>query len=142
VGERAMMHYTSVGKAMMAYLTEPEVSEILQTHGLPSGTKNSITDVKILQEELRQIRSDGYSIDNAEHEANTYCLGAPIFDENSRVIAACSISGKDKEILGKNKDRYSAVLRYSAQSISRQMGFIPKGETFIWKDISNPLLDR
>jgi len=141
VGERTQMHFTSVGKAILAFLPSEEVEAIVDRQGMPKTTEYSISSKEMLFKDLERIRENGYSVDDAEHEKDTYCLGAPIFDHTGKVIGACSISGNDKEILGTNRDRFSAGLRFTAQSISRQMGFMPKGDTFIWKDISNPLLE-
>lgn len=43
VGRRAPLHCTSVGKAILAYLPQGEVSEILDRRGLPVHTKQTIT---------------------------------------------------------------------------------------------------
>jgi DNA-binding IclR family transcriptional regulator len=139
VGERTLMHYTSVGKAILAYLPSEEVEAIAEATGLPSCTENSITDIEMLKIELAKVREAGIASDIAEHEEGLYCLGSPIFNNDGQIIGACSISGTDKNIVGSLLEKYSSGVRYTAQEISRRMGFIPKGNKFIWKEISNPL---
>lgn len=54
----------------------------------------------------------------------TFCIGAAIFDENGRVMAACSTSGSDPEILGSRMDHLAALVMQCADDISRRMGYV------------------
>ena len=80
VGDRAHLHCTSVGKAMLAYLPEDEVEAIVARVGLPASSERTITRLDDLREELAATRARGFAIDNQEHELRTFCIGAPIFD--------------------------------------------------------------
>jgi DNA-binding IclR family transcriptional regulator len=135
VGERIHLHCTSVGKAILAYLPEDELVEIMERVGLPRCTDKTITDNDALISELEATRARGYSIDAAEHEEDTFCVGAPIFNEYGRVIGSCSISGTDPELITSRLEQLSSALRYTAQEISRLMGFIPP----MSKLLKNPL---
>ena len=77
VGDRALMHCTSVGKAILAFLTTEEVREIVARTGLPTFTNATITDVDALCENLEKTRARGYALDCEEHETGTFCIGAP-----------------------------------------------------------------
>ena len=139
VGDKMPMHCTSVGKAILAYLPRERVESILKTSGLEKFNENTITELPQLFEELEATRARGYSLDRAEHEMETYCLGAPIFDDKGQVFASCSVAGADNAIIGDKMEAFSAGLRYTAQEISRRMGFVPKAETLIWRETSNPI---
>ncbi len=138
VGEMGPMYCSSIGKAMLAFMPENERDRILSENEMTRYTDNTIVDRQILETELTAGRNNGYCIDNSEHEREVYCIGAPIFDEKRTPIAACSISGKSPEILSNKLQHFSSVLRYTAQEISRRMGFIPDRSTMIWPDASNP----
>lgn len=125
VGDEVHMHCTGVGKALLAQLPEAEVDAILQRTGLPAFTAQTITDAAALKQELAETRRRGYSIDMQEHEINSFCLGAPIFDVKEQPIGACSLSGTDPEILGSRCAELSAHLAQTAEEISRRMGYIP-----------------
>jgi len=125
VGDQVPMHCTSVGKAILAFLPEEEVKAILGRIGLPIFTENTIDGLNALQNELTQTRQRGYSLDTGEHEANTYCIGAPIFDQRGRVIAACSISGSSPNIVTDGLADLSAQVMHTAEEISRRMGYVP-----------------
>jgi DNA-binding IclR family transcriptional regulator len=125
VGDRACLHCTSLGKAILSRLSKEEVDAIIDRRGLPRFTDLTITDRATLQKELEQTRARGYAVDKGEHEAGLYCVGAPILNREGRVVGACSVSGQNPDILqGKLKD-LSARVMYTAQEISRRVGYVP-----------------
>jgi len=130
IGERVLLHCTSVGKAILAALEPPEVEEFLTrqtTQGrLPAFTEATITRPEDLLAELETIRRQGFAIDRGEHEVGTYCVGAAIFDRQGRVLGACSISGADPEIIGARLPELSEQVMQVADEISRRMGYVPR----------------
>jgi len=54
--ETDYLHWTAAGKAVLAELPEERVQEIIDTHGLPAMTEESITDPGHLFDELSEIR--------------------------------------------------------------------------------------
>ncbi|NLG98428.1 MAG: IclR family transcriptional regulator [Chloroflexi bacterium] len=125
VGERVLMHCTANGKSIMASLPESEIEAYVKRVGLQKYTKNTIVTLDGLKKELEMTRQCGYAVDNEEHEPGIYCIGVPIYDGSSRVIGACSISGVDREILGSRLQLLIPQILYTAQEISRTMGFVP-----------------
>lgn len=125
VGDRVVLHCTSVGKAILGGLSTEEVEGIVSRVGLAKFTDVTITDLDTLHRELDRIRAQGYAIDIGEHEAGTYCVGAPILNERGRVIGACSVSGSDPEIVRSKLPDFSARVMYTAQEIARRMGYVP-----------------
>jgi len=125
VGDRVALHCTSVGKAILSRLSREEVDGIVDRVGLPKFTEATITDPDVLHRELERTRARGYAIDRGEHEAGLYCVGAPILDSHGQVIASCSVSGSDVEIIHDKLPEYSARVMHTAQEISRRMGYVP-----------------
>ncbi|RIK43623.1 MAG: IclR family transcriptional regulator [Chloroflexi bacterium] len=125
VGDRAHLHCTAVGKAMLSCLQPAEVARIVSQAGLPRFTAATITDGRQLQDELEQTHARGYALDRGEHEAGTYCVGAPIFSRRGQVIAACSVAGVDPAIVNGKLPDYSTHVLFTAQEISRYLGFLP-----------------
>lgn len=66
VGKRSYLHTHGPGKAMLAHLPEEYVREIVDYHGLPVYTKETITDRDQLQAELAEIRDRGYAVSDGE----------------------------------------------------------------------------
>lgn len=125
VGIHAPLYCTSVGKAVMAHLTEAELDHYYAVVPLKAFTAETITDESSHRREMNAIRERGYSTDNQEHEAHTYCLGAPIFDATGHVIGACSVSGADPDIIAARRPELSERILSTAQEISRHMGYFP-----------------
>jgi IclR family transcriptional regulator, acetate operon repressor len=130
VGDRVPLHCTSVGKVIIAHLPEEEAHEIV-SRGLERFTAATITDPDNLYSVLKEICSQGFAIDNSEHEDGIYCVGAPIFNSQGQVIGACSISGTDPSILDDALKDLSSLVMTTAQEISRRMGFVSSSPTKI-----------
>lgn len=125
IGDRMPLHCTSVGKAMLAYLPEDEILGIVDRVGLPAFTETTISTWEALMQEMALTRQRGYSLDRSENEPNTYCVGAPIFNAQGRVFGSCSVSGPDPAIVDDRLPELSQLVIYTAQQISRRMGFVP-----------------
>jgi len=125
IGERVPMHCTAIGKAILAQLPMDEITAYAQRTSLPRFTHNTITSTEAFCTEIEQIKTQRYSLDNQEHELQTYCIGAAILDARSRVVGAFSISGNDPEIIGTRLLLLVQQMKYVAQEISRSMGFVP-----------------
>lgn len=93
VGAQQPMHATSLGKTIAAYLPRERCEEILDTHGLPKQTSNTITDREEFYDELERIRERGYGIDDEENILGLRCVAAPIMDDNENIFGAISVSG-------------------------------------------------
>lgn len=98
VGTRVPLHGTALGKAIMAYLPNQRVDQIVEQHGLTASTPNTITDRKALDTELAQIREDGVAFDDEERLAGLRCVAAPILSTNDRILGAISIAGPSNRI--------------------------------------------
>ncbi|HEY64398.1 MAG TPA: IclR family transcriptional regulator [Caldilineae bacterium] len=131
VGERVALHCTSVGKAILSKLPIEEVEGIIQRVGLPRFTEATITDPDTLYKELEETRARGYAIDRGEHEKGLYCVGAPILRHDGRVIGACSVSGANPEMITSRVTEFAARVMYTAQEISRRMGYVPASPSLV-----------
>jgi DNA-binding IclR family transcriptional regulator len=108
VGKRMDVHCTGLGKALIAYLDEPQLECILREHGLPRHNENTIASPKKLREELSRVVQNGFSLDDEEDEVGLRCIGAPVFDCDGRVIAAVSLSGTSSQF---NESSYTFLIR-------------------------------
>lgn len=108
VGQYTYMHRTALGKALLAQLPDARVDEIIERHGLPSATENTITDQDKLFAEIGQIRARGFSIEDEERRKGIKSLAVPIqYDEKPSPVAAVSISGPKPRI---REEEYDELL--------------------------------
>lgn len=92
-GRRLPAHCTSVGKMLLASLTEQELSARLPDDAeLVAMTPNSITDPAALREVLAEIRARGVAVERRESNPDVSCVAAPVRDRTGQVVAALSIS--------------------------------------------------
>lgn len=92
-GEHFHMHSSGVGKALLAHYSENRVEAILDEHGLPKRTENTITDREKLYEELEEIRERGISFEREEYKQGMMTIAAPIFGSENNVLGGISVSG-------------------------------------------------
>lgn len=123
IGRRNPAHCTAVGKAMLAYLREAEVDDILRQQGLPRLTPHTITTPAELKAELRTIRERGYAIDNEEGEEGVRCVAAAVLDHDGHPLAAISVSAPAFRLpLGKTPVVAKAVCE-AARAVFDDLGF-------------------
>lgn len=79
-GMRVDLQTTALGKAILAHLPETRIDEILNMHGLPRITENTVTDPAELKSELAEICERGYATDDEERVKGVRCVGVPILD--------------------------------------------------------------
>lgn len=131
VGDSAHAHCTGVGKAMLAYLHPEKLEQITSEVGLPAFTPNTITDPDALRQRLREIRKQGYALDDGEHEPGIACIAAPIFNQDEEVIAACSMASTNTKAVREQEAELSAQVVHTAQELSSRMGYVPSSLRFI-----------
>lgn len=93
-GERTNLHWTALGKSILAQYDEERVRDIVDRYGLPQATSETITDVDELLAECKRIRERGYAIEDEERRKGILAVGAPVFDSSSGdVVGSVCVSG-------------------------------------------------
>jgi IclR family acetate operon transcriptional repressor len=122
LGSRSPIHASGVGKALLAYMTEQRVAQILQYRGLAHYTERSIVNPTQLYAELQNIRYLGYALDDEEQAIGLRCVASAIFDENGQTLAAISLSGPKARITDNRLDELGIAVRQTADEITRTLG--------------------
>ncbi len=126
VGRRLDVNCTSVGKALAAFSSETDLDEIVRLKGFPRRNDNTITSISAFKRELTRVRSLGYSFNDEEDEIGERCIGVPIFDANSTIIAAISVAGTVSQIPNERIPGLAKLLKRTAAQISSHLGSIRK----------------
>lgn len=92
IGGREYLHHLASGKVLLAHLPDERVDEIIERHGLPELTENTITDRDELQAKLEEVYEEGIAMNDKETIQGLRAIAAPVFDGED-VIAAVSVSG-------------------------------------------------
>jgi DNA-binding IclR family transcriptional regulator len=125
IGLRNPAHCTAVGKAMMAWLTDAEVENIVQRHGMRRFTTKTLTTLAELRAELAKIREIGYAVDDEEHEDDVRCVAAVVRDHAGLPAAAMSIAAPSFRIPREKVPVFAKTICKAAQELSREWGFNP-----------------
>ncbi|WP_101295595.1 IclR family transcriptional regulator [Halegenticoccus soli] len=99
-GERGYLHQTAAGKAILAHAPRERVERIVDEHGLPARTPNTITSRDDLFEQLERIADRGYAFNREESIPGLHAVGAPITDDEGVATGAISISGPANRLKG------------------------------------------
>src|SRR5690242_8359536 len=84
VGRRMRVHATSVGKALVAHIPQPQLEKILADRTMERRTPKTICTLPRLLKELEKVRTQGYAVDDGENNLGARCVGAPIFNQQGR----------------------------------------------------------
>ncbi len=119
IGGRAPLHLTSVGKLFLAFDDPQRLRAYAMRTGLSGHTRNSITQLPVLERELSKARQSGIARDNEELELGVRCMAAGIYDDQSKLIAGLSISAPTDRL----DEQWLAKLRITADEISAALGY-------------------
>jgi len=118
VGAMFPPHCTAAGKAILAYLTEEELLEVVKRSGLRRYSPFSISRLPDLKENLRLIRQRRYAVDHQELERGLSGVAAPVLGAHERVIAAVGIAGPTQRFRAKELAQKIALVTEIAARLS------------------------
>lgn len=110
LGSRLYLHHFTGGKAILAAMPEHRVEEIVERHGLPGKTDETVTDYDKLLEDLTKIREKGYAFDQGEHISGLHAIGVPIKLRNDGMIGSLSIAGPSHRISEEREEEIANLL--------------------------------
>src|SRR2546421_8054240 len=122
-GQHLPAHAVSTGKVLLAYQWEVRLREILSHAKLTSYTEHTITDPRLLHEELRRVRAIGYAVSIGELEEGIDAVAAPIFDHLGIVVASVSIGGPSERCRPKQAELIGAVTQ-AGQQVSQALRYV------------------
>lgn len=102
LGEYSYVHCTAVGKAILAALPEERRKEIIDAHGLPARTENTITDRQALQAELETVREREYATEDAERTPGYKAIGTVLRYPDGRVFGGVAV-GAPTDLLNRQR---------------------------------------
>jgi DNA-binding IclR family transcriptional regulator len=118
IGGRAPLHLTSVGKLFLAADDPLRVRSYATRTGLSGQTRNSITQLQVLERELTRVKQSGFARDNEELELGVRCIAAGIYDDQGKLLAGLSISAPADRL----DESWLPKLQETARAISSTLG--------------------
>lgn len=119
IGGRAPLHLTSTGKLFLALDDPQRVRAYATRTGLAGHTRNSITQLPVLERELAKARQYGLARDNEELELGVRCMAAGVYDDQGKLVAGLSISAPADRL----DESWLPKLQATAGEISQALGY-------------------
>lgn len=122
VGSQKAAYATGSGRAMLAYMPEKEVLQLLDTFPFERLTPKTVNSRRSLQASLKEVRKRCVSTVDSGTVAGVLAVAAPIFGADGQVAAALSVGGPNARMA----ERVIAVetaVKEAAEDISRVLGY-------------------
>jgi DNA-binding IclR family transcriptional regulator len=123
IGQAMPLHSTSLGKAILAAMSEPEREAKLAQMDFAPRTERTIRDRAEFRKELQRIQTVGFATDDRENEPLGACVAAVILGRNRSPVGAISVAGPDFRIRPRFEEIGSQV-RDAAAAVSRDLGVV------------------
>ena len=125
IGKKAPIYCTASGKLLLSQYSDDKIRELLKDTEFVKYAENTITDINVLIDEIHDIRTNLYAIDNIECDTGVICIAVPIFDRTNKIIAATSISSVTLFNTMDDLLKYKKDFMTVAKNISKLMGYMP-----------------
>jgi IclR family transcriptional regulator, pca regulon regulatory protein len=90
-GSRLPCFSASMGRVLLAALSDQEAREVLDRSSLVANTAMTKTDPDVLMAEIAKVRVNGYAIIDQELEIGLCSIAVPVYDDRGKVVAAINI---------------------------------------------------
>lgn len=125
IGRHNPLHATGMGKVLLAHAPDDVRTAILDRLNLQPFTAHTITDRARLDEELQQVRAQGWALEMEELALGRACVSCPIRDQSGAVVAAMSISGPLTGFRwNERRDLLISTAIETADRISIRLGYV------------------
>jgi DNA-binding IclR family transcriptional regulator len=129
IGQSNPVHCTSVGKAMLAFLPEERIADIIRRLRFERCTNRTIATAEALRTEIEKTRRRGYAVDDEELEEGLRCIAVPVLDAQRFPVAAVSVSGPSFRVTAQKLPAIANQLLQCVRGISTDMGFTSQGRS-------------
>jgi DNA-binding IclR family transcriptional regulator len=121
IGARAPLHVTAAGKLFLLEEGFARLRDYAKRTGLAAHTRNTLSNLQVLERELERIQRQGWATDNEEAELGVRCVAAGIRDDGGNLVAALSLSTPADRM----KVQWGPLVKETAERISRTIGHRP-----------------
>ena len=116
------LYNTALGKALLADFQRQELEQLLGNGPLPATTGRTITAVAALARTCRDVRRQGFAVDDEEYHHGVRCIAAPIRDARGDVVAAIGVSAPTNRLPKRRFAPVAEQVKTQAAQISHKLG--------------------
>jgi len=122
VGARRPIYCTAVGKALAAWLPEPELAGIIRRTVFERLTPQTLATPAAFRRDLARIRATGFALDNEEHILGIRCLATSVRDHSGAVRASLCVVGPKNRLPQRRLPEIREELASAAANLSARLG--------------------
>lgn len=122
-GMKYPAHATAMGKVQLSQYTKEELKALYREESLKPKTPYTITKVDELWEQIESIKENGVITECQEAVEDFYCVAAPIFNHENRIVASVSATILLSKWEEKKKIAEAEIIDL-ARRISLKAGFV------------------
>jgi DNA-binding IclR family transcriptional regulator len=123
IGVRLPAHLTSVGRAILAELSEPQVRALYAHQPLVRRTVHGPTSIDALLRDLGDVRRRGYAFDDEMVTPGISCLASPVFSHEGVPAAAIGVTYVAAQRHEQDVELAAAVVKELAARLSATLGY-------------------
>jgi IclR family transcriptional regulator, acetate operon repressor len=121
-GQRAPLHSSAVGKAILAYAPDERRDSVIGAMKLERFTERTLTTEQGFRHALTEAHKRQFALDDEEYAIGLRCVAAPIFNEAHEAIAAISLSGPKARVTDGRMKALAGLAQAAAGKITREFG--------------------
>lgn len=125
IGTRFPAFATSMGRVLLAGMTDAARNEELEGSPMPALTDRTLTEVTDLLAELNRVAEQGWAVVDGELENGLRSVAVPVHDRRRDVVAAMNVStSATRDSVEHMLERYLPPLQRAAAAIDAEMRLV------------------
>lgn len=122
IGARLPIYCTSQGKVFLAGMPEAEAKKLLARVQPVQYTPHTVTDMQELLFLLRQVRADGYAIENGEYKIGLRSISAPVYTLEGKLKYTIGVIGMFRSVRSEEFHQAIEQVVQTGKMISSALG--------------------
>lgn len=121
IGTHVPFHCTASGKTYMAYMRSDQRKKFIASLKMETFTAQTHSTTNTLQDELKEIKRQGFAMDNEEFYNDMVAVAVPVFDDLGRYCAALAFHGPKSRVTREFGLSFVPKLKEASERISSIM---------------------
>lgn len=122
VGHTLPAYATSMGRVLLAALTEKELDSYIKTSKRSKLTSRTIVDSEELKEVILRVRQQGWAVNEQELEEGVQSVAVPVHDKSGKIVIAVNVSAHASRVpIERLTNEFLPKLQHCARSIEQDL---------------------
>jgi DNA-binding IclR family transcriptional regulator len=125
VGSTLPLMRSAVGRIFASYLPKQDTTRLIENERRSLYRKDKRDNQPSVDDVIATTRRHGIAVVDGDLVPGVTALAAPVFDHRARVIASIGLLGGPEHLRASASSEAATLLKGTADSISRRLGFVP-----------------